>query len=295
MNSAQGKGEGSFAWVGQLLSDMRRSNAGMPTVQPLLFPDPQPLVEKFGCEFFRQLPQVPGVYLMHDESDRVLYVGKAKNLRNRLRSYRVANPDRLPRRLLRLLHQVHRIELIECGSEASALKREAKLLRALKPKFNRAGVWPGSRRFLAWRVHGCALDLMVTDTPEDGWSRKGPLGVRAFSLRTALLRLLWCAIHTDEGLVGMPHGWFHTSRADCISIRENQMSGAQMSDAKGALDSLIGEDPSLFTEWLKIRVPSDDHLFQRAVMEKDLETVNDAFAVNSNQRTQAQTQYLLPG
>jgi excinuclease UvrABC nuclease subunit len=74
--------------------------------QMLLFADPRPLVERLGPEFFRRAPQSPGVYLMRDRADSVLYVGKAKNLRKRLASYRVANPERLPRRHLRLLRAV---------------------------------------------------------------------------------------------------------------------------------------------------------------------------------------------
>jgi len=79
----------------------------------LLFADPPPLVERLGREFFRQAPKGAGVYLMRDAAGAVLYVGKAKNLRQRLASYRVANPDRLARQQLRLLRAVARIELEE--------------------------------------------------------------------------------------------------------------------------------------------------------------------------------------
>src|SRR5258708_17991039 len=111
--------------------------------QKLLFPDPRPLVERLGLDFFRLAPESPGVYLMRDAADVVLYVGKAKNLRKRLNAYRVANPDRLARRHLRLLSSVARIELQPSPDESSALARESELLLALKPRFNRAGTWRG--------------------------------------------------------------------------------------------------------------------------------------------------------
>jgi excinuclease UvrABC nuclease subunit len=72
----------------------------------------------------------------------VLYVGKARNLRKRLSSYRVANPERLPRRIVRLLFRVRRIEFDDCKTDADAIEREAALICVLQPRFNRAGqVW----------------------------------------------------------------------------------------------------------------------------------------------------------
>jgi len=68
-----------------------------------------------------------------------LYVGKARNLRKRLSSYRVANPERMPRRTIRLLHQVRRIEWDECATEQAASEREEMLICVLAPKFNAAG------------------------------------------------------------------------------------------------------------------------------------------------------------
>ena len=108
-----------------------------------LFPHPKPLVERLGDEFFRLLPPRPGVYLMCGPREGVLYVGKAKNLRKRLASYRVANPERFPRRMIRLLHRVTRIEWDECADDSSARFREEQLILVLQPRFNAAGkVWP---------------------------------------------------------------------------------------------------------------------------------------------------------
>src|SRR5881394_1269000 len=100
----------------------------MATGQLWLFPPPRPLVERLGEEFFHALPTGPGVYLMCGEHEGVLYVGKARNLRKRLSSYRVANPERFPRRIIRLLNQVRRIELDVCPSEDAARHREEELI-----------------------------------------------------------------------------------------------------------------------------------------------------------------------
>ena len=193
----------------------------MPASQTLLFLDPRPLVERLGAEFFRQLPARPGVYLMRDAAEVVLYVGKAKSLRQRLSHYRVANPDRMGRRHLRLLRQVVRIELQECADEMAALAREAELLRALKPKFNRAGVWPATPRFLVWRWTGQTLELAITETPAIGWQDFGPFGGGVVYLRAALVRLLWYALNPVSGSTTMPHGWLH-GRMGAIATLDSQ-------------------------------------------------------------------------
>src|ERR1019366_5494127 len=158
--------------------------------QTLLFPDPKPLDQRLGKKFFRRAPRRPGVYLMKDASDRVLYVGKAKDLKQRLNHYRVANPDRMPRRHLRMVREVARIEFQFCANEAAALKHESRLLRSIKPRFNRAGVWPGKTRFIAWRVRGEQFEMTVVETPEPGWQRYGPLNGVAREVYRSLARLL---------------------------------------------------------------------------------------------------------
>ena len=162
--------------------------------QLLLIPDPRPLDQRLGRDFFRQAPRQPGVYLMKDARDNVLYVGKAKDLKQRLSNYRVANPDRMPRRHLRMVTEVQRIELRVLRHRTAALEQEARLLRALKPKFNRAGVWPGKTRFIAWRVREDHLDLTVVETPGADWRRFGPMGSSAFHLQHTLSRLLWLVL-----------------------------------------------------------------------------------------------------
>ena len=118
-----------------------------------LFPPPAPLVERLGEEFFHALPPRPGVYLMCGAGEGVLYVCKARNLRKRLSCYRVANPERFPRRMIRLLHRVTRIEWDECPTEAVARHREEELICVLMPRFNAAGkAWPvdGTAR-IVWK------------------------------------------------------------------------------------------------------------------------------------------------
>jgi len=233
--------------------------------QALLFPDPRPLVERFGPEFFRQLPESPGVYLMRGADETVLYVGKAKNLRKRLCSYRVANPERLPRRTLRLLRSVTRIDLQQCPDESSALARESELLLSLRPKFNRAGTWPAKPRFLAWRCLGDKLQMMVIEAPDSGWLVHGPLGSKASALHTVLLRLLWVSFRSESGLSAMPLGWFKGTFAGPTEF----VCGSIAAEAEGMLAKIFAGRPEVFLEWIRQRLIPGTHPFDLAVVASD--------------------------
>lgn len=243
--------------------------------QMLLFPDPRPLVERLGPEFFRGVPQQAGVYLMRDRADTVLYVGKAKNLRKRLTSYRVANPDRIPRRHLRLLRAVERIELQPCADEASALAKESSLLRTLRPKFNRAGTWPSTPRFLAWRVSGDGLDLAVLSAADSGWKHYGPLGSVALHLRATVARLLWCALRPEDGLARLPEGWFSGRHREVCSIPGQNVVAAALDDSAQRLQNFFAGQANEFTEWILACTASWSHPFDLAARDADLETVTE--------------------
>ncbi len=182
----------------------------MVAVQQLLFPDPKPLVERLGRDFFRALPTRPGVYFLRAEAGEILYIGKAKSLRQRLTAYRVANPGRMKRRHLRLLGAAAAIDFEECVSEEAALAREAELLLAHRPRFNRAGVWQGPARFLAWQRSGADFHIELTSEADPNRPQIGPVGSgRAKQLRGALSRLLWLAAFPAAGIAELPCGWIH--------------------------------------------------------------------------------------
>ena len=92
----------------------------------------------FGKELIRKkIPLIsnsPGVYRMLDKKNQVLYVGKAKNLPNRLKSY--ALDKNQPTRTERMLALTQNLEIVTTNSEAEALLLEANLIKKFKPKFN---------------------------------------------------------------------------------------------------------------------------------------------------------------
>ncbi len=98
-----------------------------------------PLNRRLGAEFFKSIPKQAGVYFMYDDRGSLLYIGKAKVLRNRLRQYAQAKPGGVPDRTIELVERIARIRWQECTDEQAALTQEYALLRALRPPFNIAG------------------------------------------------------------------------------------------------------------------------------------------------------------
>lgn len=86
-------------------------------------------------EELKKLPNEPGVYIMHDEKDVVLYVGKAKNLHNRVRSYFRKIVGRGPQ-IDRMVSLIDRFEYIVTDSEVEALVLENNLIKEYSPKYN---------------------------------------------------------------------------------------------------------------------------------------------------------------
>lgn len=86
-------------------------------------------------EELKKLPKEPGVYIMHDKNDTILYVGKAVNLHNRVRSYFRENIGRGPA-IDRMVSLISRFEYIVTDSELEALVLENNLIKEHSPKYN---------------------------------------------------------------------------------------------------------------------------------------------------------------
>jgi DNA polymerase III epsilon subunit family exonuclease len=83
------------------------------------------------------IPRAPGVYIMRDANERVVYVGKAKNLRDRVGSY-FSQPLGYTRKMDGLIESLSRIQVEVVGSELEALLLESQLIRRFQPRYNTA-------------------------------------------------------------------------------------------------------------------------------------------------------------
>lgn len=97
---------------------------------PLSFSDGREVIKRYVSD----MPGTPGVYRMLDAQSNVLYVGKAKNLKNRVANY--LNVAALNTRLQRMVSQTSSMEIIATRSEAEALLLEANLIKKFSPRYN---------------------------------------------------------------------------------------------------------------------------------------------------------------
>ena len=95
-----------------------------------LVQDPERLEKRL-----KEIPPESGVYLMRDAGDRILYIGKSKKLRSRVRSY-FRDSQKLSDRIAMMVRQVVEIEFIVTDTEAEALALEANLVKQHQPYFN---------------------------------------------------------------------------------------------------------------------------------------------------------------
>jgi excinuclease ABC subunit C len=148
---------------------------------------------KTQAEFFARaaekvrskFPSAPGVYLFQDQAGRVLYVGKANNLRARAGSYFLAAAAADQRTML-LVREAYDVDFLEAESEVDALLMEARLIKDIQPKYNRELRDDKSFPYLQITTHEDFPRVEVTREPRtSGVKLYGPF-LSAGSLRGAM-------------------------------------------------------------------------------------------------------------
>ncbi|HEX2587831.1 MAG TPA: exonuclease domain-containing protein [Gaiellales bacterium] len=178
---------------------------GVSTVaEAVAFAAPQRRRVRLRRELARDVPAGPGVYLFRDRADRVLYVGKATDLRARVRSYFAGS--QLRKRVEHALEATERIETRPVGSEFEAALLEIELILRLRPDANRRSAHPERSCYLTLTTGERVPRLSVTARPHPGALSVGPLRSRseaqsaAAAIRAAF-RLRSCrpALPEDDG------------------------------------------------------------------------------------------------
>jgi DNA polymerase-3 subunit epsilon len=221
-----------------------------------------------------RLPREPGVYVFRDRGGRVLYVGKASNLRTRVRSY-FSGDDR--RKVPQLLREAVAIDHRTCRGPLEAAVRELRMIQALQPRFN--------RQAKAWRKY-CYLKLtterfprlMVTrNPPDDGSCCLGPLPSTsaAHLVREAIetaLPLRRCTVRTGRRAVveaGLPCVAAQLGVAVCPC--RGQVDDDEYAQVAGAVRRGLEQDPSVLLRPLEDRMARLAHAerFEEAAATRD--------------------------
>lgn len=118
------------------------------------------------------MPHSPGVYVFRDERGRVLYVGKAKDLRTRVRTYFTSSEMR--QRIIEMVAIAHDVTPIVCSTELEAQVRELRLIAQHKPPYNRRSKYPERSVWVKLTVEPFPRLSIVRGVKADKGSYLGP-------------------------------------------------------------------------------------------------------------------------
>lgn len=189
------------------------------------------------------LPRSAGVYLFRDRNGEVIYVGKAKNLRSRVRSYFYGDPRRSVTAMLRELHQ---IDHVRCSTEIEAEVTEVRLIHAHRPRHNRRSRPPKASHWVRLTEEEFPrISLARTHRPDDRFAL-GPF--RSRKAAELVMYALWDALPLRRctGRPGSREGRCQYAQLGvALCPCAGDLPGAEYSSVVAALERGIREDPTL--------------------------------------------------
>ena len=227
-------------------------------------------------EELKKLPHEPGVYIMHDKSDAIIYVGKAKDLHSRVRSYFRENIGRGPW-IDRMVRLITYFEYIVTDSELESLVLENNLIKEHRPKYNTMLVDDKTYPYIKVTVDDEFPKIVLTRKVKKDRSRYfGPytsaLAVRdTIELVNKLYKLRTCNKYIKEGQVNdRPCLNYHMGL--CMApCRGNISAGDYSKSVDEALSFLGGNVKDVLADLeKKMLKQSEDLLFEEAASTRDL-------------------------
>lgn len=221
----------------------------------------------------RDFPQTPGVYLMKSSVDKIIYVGKAKNLRARVRSYLTDSKD-LSTKTRLLVRQIHTIDTILTKTEVEAFLLEASLIKKHRPRYNIRlkddKAYPYIRMSMADRFPRLYLARKVK---KDGSLYFGPYtsGAAVWETIRFLNRMFKIRDCKDAFMAArkrpcMTHQ-IGRCTAPCVSLISSEEYGE---DIKQAVAFLRGRDKQILRDLTaKMKAAAQDERFEKAASLRD--------------------------
>lgn len=243
-----------------------------------LFPSPPFLENKLGPERFADIPQQPGIYRFYDTVDTLIYVGKAKNLRKRLFSYKRASAGKTTRKESALIRRIFRFEYDVLATEKEAFLHENRWIRKCRPEFNHQNKQVETYYYIILYLtkSGFGLEysmkpsvplLQQIETPDRLPSLneldmpiqearifgcfKGHRSVRVHL--GSLIRLIWLANHGIKNPTYLPHNLTRNlTPKRCFFQGESFQRILSQKLIPGLIDWFIGKSPDLVYDLIQL-------------------------------------------
>ena len=226
------------------------------------------MIEK---EFLHSIPQNPGVYIMKDATDEIIYVGKAKNLKNRVNQYFTKNSSHTEK-VRAMVARIDHLEYILTNSEAEALNLECSLIKKNRPKYNILLKDDKGYPYIKITNDEFPRLLMARRQEKDGSKYFGPF-VSALSVKQTLdalnklfkLRQCNTVIKRDKPCLD-----YHIKRCDAPCM--GYISAKDYSEKISALsDVLNGKADELFSQLkIKMEAAAEQLNFESAAEYRDM-------------------------
>ncbi len=202
-------------------------------------------------DFIKAFPIVPGVYLMKNEADKIIYIGKAKNLRNRVRSYFNNNKDQSIKTLY-LVNQIHNIDYLLTKTEVEAFLLEASLIKKHRPKYNIRLKDDKSYPYIVCNIeHEYPRFYLARKVKKDGALYFGPY-TSSYSVRETIK-----FINRTFKIRDCTESFFNSRKRPCMTYQINRCTGPCVDlitvedyarDVDSSLDFLRGRDKAITTQ-----------------------------------------------
>lgn len=207
----------------------------------------------------KNLPQAPGVYRMVDAHGRNLYIGKAKNIAKRVKSYTVLH--RLPHRLRRMVQQVSSVEFTITETELEALFLEANFIRKFSPPYNILLKGAQAHTYIIFTQHAFPL-IKGQKTLDNTSAYFGPF------LSFETLKNLLKGLHKAFLLRSCSDKFFAQRTRPCLQYHMKRCSAPCVGyiteeeynkNVRDAIAFLKGKSAEVKKEWLKIMAEESLH------------------------------------
>lgn len=238
-------------------------------------------------EKVRSLPEVPGVYLMMDSGDNIIYVGKSKSLKNRVGQYFGSSKNHAPK-IVKMVQGIRDFEYIVTDTEFEALMLECRLIKDIKPMYNSQMKNDRGYVYIRITIEEEFPRLLVSgEKSEDGSLYFGPYTShssieRAVDAIRENLQIRSCSgVNVPNNRAGCLSYQLGFCSAPCSGI---EVKNTYMNQIDAVISFLQGQDKSLMDK-LRERM---EEASQRLDFNKAAKYRDDMYAVNhiiNNQKT----------